>query len=45
MFQLDQDDPELYALVISSMIRAELVEKDLLDRYEVHQILTQAIDF
>lgn len=44
-FQLDKNDAQIYALVISSMIRQEIIEKQLLDRYEISKILSETIDF
>jgi hypothetical protein len=43
MFGLNNQDPELYAMVVSSLLRKDIINKKVFDRNEVEKLLSKAI--
>ena len=43
MFGLNKEDPDLYAMVVSSLLRKDICLRNVFDRYEIDKLLSKAI--
>ena len=43
MFGLSHEDPDVYAMVVSTILRKKIINKFVFDRYEAEQLLAKAI--
>ena len=43
MFGLSHDDQDVYAMVVSTLLRKKIIQSQTFDRYEAEQLLSKAI--
>ena len=43
LFQIDSNDPEMFVIVISSILRTKFIEMEILDASEVYRVLNQVL--